>query len=255
MIPFLGVTGCLLVLAVSMAALSAWRRHSRVSPEVVRKVLHVEMGLIAAGFPWIFNSAWQVLVLAGFALTWFWAVKSYRPLRIRFGDVLYGVRRKSRGEYFFVVGVAAVYLLSASEPAYYCTALLVTTLADTAAAVVGRGLGRHRFRTDRTRKSLEGSCAFYCVAFACTIAVLTALVPSQSGSILTAALVVATVTTILEAIAGDGADNLLVPVGALAALHLAIAQTMFPHIIVLIVLAATFAIAWNARPRKRGSHA
>ncbi|HSS64330.1 MAG TPA: hypothetical protein VLS27_07840, partial [Gammaproteobacteria bacterium] len=254
MIPLVGILACLTVLAASMAALSAWRRRGGVSAETARKTLHVEMGLIAAGFPWIFDSAWQVLVLAALALAWFRAVKTWTPVSLRFGDALFDVRRKSRGEFYFIAGVVAAYLLSAHEPAYYCTAILVTALADTAAMVSGWGGGRHRFRMFGSRKSLEGSSTFFHIAFACTVAVLAVMTPVQSGSIVAAALVVATVTTLLEAGARNGADNLLIPVGALAGLHLAFELPVSVHAALFMASVATAVAAWAAYPRVRRTH-
>lgn len=254
MTPVIGILTCLIALILSMGVLSSWRRHGGISAETARKTLHVEMGLISVGFPWILDSAWQVLVLAVLAVAWFVVVRNCPPVRLRFGDALYGVKRKSRGEFYFVAGVAVAFLLSSDHPAHYATAILVTTLADTAATVTGWGCGRHRFRLLRSPKSLEGSSTFFFVAFACSVATLAMSSPGQPGSIITAALVVATVTTVLEAGARNGVDNLLVPVGTLAGLHLVFEFSVSMQAALIMALMATAAGAWATCPRVRRSH-
>lgn len=252
MTQLLAGSGCLLVLVASMAVLSVCHERGIGSPETVRKTLHVEMGLLAAGAPWLFDSSWQIVLLACLALVWLLAVRRFAPLRRRFGGALHGVSRRSHGESFFVAGIAVTYLLSADQPAYYCAAILTMTLADTAAAAVGRRIGRYCYGDAGARKSLEGSCAFFCTAFACTTSALAALTSSPPVSVMTAALVVAVVTTVLEAASVDGADNLLVPVSAIATMQLILGAAGPAYFVMTVVSVSAIAILWGSRPRLRG---
>ncbi|NIR84788.1 MAG: hypothetical protein GWO05_16730 [Gammaproteobacteria bacterium] len=223
--------------------------------EAVRKALHVEMGLLASVAPWVFSASWPMLVLAGLAVAWFWAVKACRPLHRRFRRVLRaGDRRRSRGEFFFVGGVLAAYVLSSGEPAYYCTAVLVLTLADTAAALVGRKFGKHPYGASEARKTLEGSGAFFIVAFVCVAACLAWLSAHPTAPNVAAALAAAVAATLLEAGSRRGADNLLVPIGTVAALRLVLEHESSPVAIALIAGGAVLVAASGLRPQMRGSH-
>lgn len=250
-----GIAGCLALLVVSMAGLSAWGRRRRVSGEGVRKVLHVEMGLVASAAPWVFGAPWPMLVLAVLAVAWLQGVKLCRCLHRRFRGVLRaGDRRRSRGEFFFVGGVFAAYVLSGGEPAYYCPAVLVLTFADTAAALVGRRLGKHVYGAGQARKTLEGSGTFFVVAFACAAAGLACLGPHAVAANLVAALTAAVTATLLEARSYRGADNLLVPTGTVAALRLTLDHDPSLAAMLIMVSAVAGVVASGTRPLARGSH-
>lgn len=178
--------------------------HLGTSAEARRKLLHVEMGVVTLGFPWFFSAAWPVILLACMSVAWFGLLRASRALEARFGPVLAAGGRDSCGAIWFVCGVCLTFLLSDGDAAAYCIAILVLTLADTAAALVGQRCGR-------TSKSVQGSLAFFSVAFGVSFLTLQALVP---------ALLVALVTTAVEAALGSGLDNLFVPLGALSAMRI-----------------------------------
>ena len=196
--PVLAIGVVLLVLGVSMALVSV----TPLPAEARRKLVHVAMGLVTFTFPWLFASAWPVLLLGVLALGWFGAVSLSAALHARFGAAL--GERGSRGAFWFVCGVALTFVLSDGDAAAYGVAILVLTLADAAAALVGKRFGR-------TRKSFEGSTAFFVVAFLVSAAALQAYIT---------ALAVALAATVVEAAFGNGVDNLLVPLAVLAVLPL-----------------------------------
>jgi len=218
--PWLVIAGVLALLALSMALLAAARRLGAPA-EATRKLLHVEMGLVTLGFPWWFSDSWPVLVLAGAAIGWFAAVRAAQVLAAPFGAVLRSRSKESLGEIWFVVGVCLAFVASAANPAAYCIAILVLTLADTAAALVGQRFGTPRRMPGGGSKSLAGCGAFLVVAFGVVMLVLTAALGVSIGDALRVALAVGVVTAVLEAVLARGLDNLFVPLGALAALRMA----------------------------------
>ena len=96
----------------------------------------------------------------------------------------------------------------------YVVPIVVLTLADAAAALVGVAFGRLRYSTVGGSKSLEGSATFLGVAFLC--AGMSLLVSGDHGyrEAFAIAVALAIATTILEAVASKGLDNILVPAGA-----------------------------------------
>ena len=213
------ILAVLALLGASMAVLSASARRSGVPPEAVRKLLHVEMALVTLAFPWLFESAWPVVLLAGAAAAWFRLLRASAWLEARFGYALRAARRDSHGETWFACGVCLVFLWSGREPVAYGIAILVLGFADTAAALVGRRYGLPRRMPGGATKSLAGSAAFFAVALAVAFAGLHGAAGLDAGEALAAAALLAAVTTGIEAFAGKGLDNLLVPLGALASLQ------------------------------------
>jgi phytol kinase len=138
-------------------------------------------------------------------------VRFYAPIHDRFGKVLGGVARKSLGDLLFAPSVAFVFTLSDGDPIQYCIPVLVLSLADAAGALIGKRYGFSRFETDDGHKSLEGSGAFFMVAFAAThIPILLYTSTGRLESLLIA-VVVGVLLMLLEAIAWRGLDNLFIP--------------------------------------------
>jgi len=209
------------LLAASMAVLSAAARKHGLAPELVRKCLHVEMALVTLSFPWLFTSAWPVIVLACVAVFWFRLLQASAWLETRFGYALRSGRHDSKGEIWFACGVCLAYLWSAAEPLAYCIAILVLAFADTAAALVGQRFGQPRQLPGGARKSAVGSLAFFVTALLVAAAALIAGAGLRPGESLVSAALLAAVTTGVEASLGDGLDNLFVPLAALVALEFA----------------------------------
>lgn len=187
-------------------------------PEVVRKGLHISMGLITLSFPWLFDTSWPVILVTGASAVAFLAFRTRFILFRRLSAAMQGIKRVSVGEYCFVTATCIVFALAADDPVLYCIPMLLLTLADSAAALVGTTWGRHRFLTMGDYKTLEGSAAFFLVAFACIAVPLAWFTPASHPESLATAALIAFAVTVLEAAVGGGFDNLLVPLGAFAAI-------------------------------------
>ncbi|HEY1377245.1 MAG TPA: hypothetical protein VGF55_10650 [Gemmataceae bacterium] len=213
--PWLGMGAVLAVLGGLTAGLRFWQVRGGPHPELVRKLLHVGMGLVTLSFPWVFASAWPVVLLCGLAVAGLLLVR-LTPL----GRVLSAVGRTSLGEVYFPIAVTALFALyvhvereaADHRLVLYLVPVLLLTLADAAAALIGVGYGRHRFATSDGEKSAEGSAAFFTCAFFCVhVPVLLLTGTGRPESLLIAALM-AWLATLFEAVAWRGLDNLALPV-------------------------------------------
>ena len=187
-----------------------WQHWAHPHPEWARKLLHIGVGMVGFGFPFVINSrlpVWITCIVAALAML---AMRLAGPLRRGLGTVLASVNRVSLGEFYFLLGLPALFTL-AQGGALYGTALAILTFADAAAALVGTFYGRHRFGNHPEAKSLEGSLAFFAVSF---VACLIGLTQNDVGVLeaVLAALAVSALMALLEALARDGLDNLLLPV-------------------------------------------
>ena len=133
MSPWLGITIVLTALSVVMGVMKALGRF--VAPEISRKTVHVVMGLVMLGLPWIFTDVWPVVVLCACALAGLAAIRFVPTMKREMGDVLGGVERKTWGEFYFPVAVTVVFYLSEGDAILYCIPILIMTLADTAGAL------------------------------------------------------------------------------------------------------------------------
>jgi phytol kinase len=198
---------------VLLGAVTWWRKTSEPPPELTRKAVHVGMGLIALSLPWLFDRTWPVMALcAGLGLG-FVALKLFAR-GSALGAAMHDVGRQSRGDLYFAASVAALWLLAEGDRLLFVIPVLVLTLGDAVAALVGVRYGQIRFDGRATGKSLEGSAALFVVTFFSVHLPLTmaARVAPIDGILIAATTSVMIV--LLEAVAWHGLDNVFVPVGA-----------------------------------------
>ncbi len=206
-------SGVALVLAFQLALFATVHRaRSRLGAEGSRKTVHVASGLAALGLPWLFHNAWPMILICSVTTVALAGVRLLPRWRAGLGRTLHEVDRTSYGEALFPVAVAALFVLAHDELAFYVIPLLVLTLADAAAAIVGTRAGILHFRTAESHKSLSGSFAFLAVAWTVTFVPLLAfdVVEPQRAALI--ACIAATLLTLVESIAFRGLDNLLLPV-------------------------------------------
>ncbi len=186
----------------------AIRRIMPSSPETSRKFVHLSGGLTALSFPYLLKYHWTVLGLAaGFSL-----IIVVAKLKGVLKSV-HGIERKSYGAMLFPVSVYLVFLLGHGKPVLYFVSILVMTVSDTLAAVVGGRYGSIRYEVEGIEKSLEGSTVFFFVTFLCVHLSLLLMTGLERLDSVLIALVIAILVTGFEAISPTGSDNFFVPLG------------------------------------------
>jgi phytol kinase len=202
-----------------MGGLWLLQRFAHVHPEVVRKSLHMSMGLTTISFPWLFDRAWPVIFLAVASSAGLLALRLVPWLRGSVGKVLGGVSRISWGEIYFVIAVAVLFTIYVRQPGgdpnqrtiLYCVPLLLLTVSDAAAALIGISYGRLRYTTAEGFKSAEGSIAFFTTAFFVVHVPLLLSTDIGRPETLLIGVLIAWLATMFEAISWRGLDNLALP--------------------------------------------
>jgi dolichol kinase len=108
--------------------------------------------------------------------------------------------------------------------------IMALTWGDALAAIVGKSVGRHRYRIAGTERSWEGTIVMFAASFVAILLTLALLPGSQLAPFarqlpiaqtLIATLLGATAATIAESVTPRGLDNLTIPFAAAGALLLA----------------------------------
>jgi phytol kinase len=211
--PWLGIVLVSATLIRAMVALKCYSGRCHVAPELLRKGLHMGMGVVTLLFPWLFSacgrshSGIRLSVVAVVASM----VPSFAAIRGRRNRwrVAAHLRRT-----LFPVAIALVFWLSRGNVLLYSIPVLVLTFADALAAVVGIRYGAHRYRVGQSIKSWEGSATFFVVTY---FAVFFPLMPVEAGSGKAFLIAIATAlpVTFVEAVSHSGWDNLSVPLSTL----------------------------------------
>lgn len=261
--PVLGMGVVLGALGGMLGGLTLYRRLAAPHPELLRKCLHVGMGVVTLSFPWLFDEAWPVLVLCGLSVLLLVGLRTVKALKSGVGQVVNSVSRESFGDIYFPLSVSVLWLLylytGDGEPDRrllgYLIPLLLLTLSDALAALIGVGYGRHRYTTPDGMKSFEGSLAFFLCSFMCVHVPLLLYSDRGRAETLLIALLLAWLATMFEAIAWGGLDNLILPPIAhlLLVIHWNLpAGTLLGFSIEAVILSA-FAVGLSWRTPLRGS--
>ncbi len=235
--PWIGMLLVLAALLILMPALKRLQSRFSLHPEVTRKLLHTTMGMVTLGFPWLFTGSWPVWTLAALSSLLLLAVKLQPRLKQEFGDVVGGVRRRTLGDLYFPLAVALTFELADGRPLLFIVPVAMLSFADAVAALIGLYYGRIRYRSGDSRKTLEGSIAFFVVAFFSAHLPLTLLTELGALHILLISLLLAMVVMLAEGMASRGLDNLFIPLGGYFLLSIYLQMTPSQLGIRLLVLA------------------
>lgn len=250
--PWLGMGLELSVLSLLIVALHFYQHARHLAPETTRKLFHLSGGLTTLALPWMFADVWPVLLLTAITVPALLTLKYVRRLRDGLGDVLYGVSRPSLGEIYFPLSACLLFVLAHDQLLLYTVPLLILTLADPAAAIVGSRYGSLQYITREGRKSLEGSMAFFIVAFLCTSGALLLANPAVDMTVPGVALTLALLLTLVEAISWRGLDNLLIPVTGFVFLASLLASNLTALMVSVLLITAVLGaicIPWSQPQR------
>jgi phytol kinase len=188
-------------------------------------------------------------VLGGLTAIVLLIVRVVPAMRDSIGKVLGSVDRFSLGEFYYALAVAILAPLAWSRPMLFVIPVLVLVLADAVAALVGVRYGSLKFVSEQSPKSIEGSIAFFLVAFLSVH--LPLLLGTSVGRLecVLIALIIALLAMLFEAISWNGLDNLVLPLTVYVLLLLYEPMTvhqLWPRVMVTVVLVG-FALLFRRR--------
>lgn len=159
--------------------------------EATRKLAHILGGFFALWMGFLLHPMVFTVLILVFAAIMVW---SYRR---KFFSSIHGVDRLTYGEVFLPLGILTAYLLSGGPTQAFVAVMLILTLCDPLASVVGKWI-------PSDRKTKLGSLAFLVASTAILFAVFG--LENNTALVATAALV-----TAAERFSPYGTDNLTIP--------------------------------------------
>lgn len=194
------------------------RRRLGYSTSFTRKVIHIGVGMMSWGLPFLFSSPWP---FAAAAL--FFALVNLLDWRFGFFAAMASADRSNLGTVYFPLAAMAVVILFWDEPPLMVAALMPLTWGDGIAPVIGRAFGSHSYTVFGHTRTLQGSAGFFLAGLLFTWMALW-IIPGPPAIDALRALTVATVlvasTTLVEAISVWGLDNLTITASAVLILSL-----------------------------------
>ncbi len=239
-LPAFFLTLCFAALFVLLAELLT-RRFS-VSGLVVRKIVHLSMGVVIFFVPGYFQSnfypalaALLLLLFSALNIRFKWCLSL---LALPDEDKTHAPAVKSYGTLLFpLVFLVQLLFLWESHKWILQTSMLVMGVSDSLAALVGSSVGKkHIEHLTKNPKTVEGSLTMFFSAFVLLSASLFVFSPFFTGSLanvpivmlVALALLLALVATAVEALLSHGLDNFFIPVSIAYILYLLqMNQTVF----------------------------
>lgn len=218
------------------------------SQEGTRKFVHLTGGIVSLSFAYIFRSHWSVLGLCVAFVSLMLVTKKFGLL-----PSVHGVKRKSSGDLLHPIAIYLTFSLTnyMEKPDFYLISVMVLSVSDALAAIIGVSYGTKVYRVEEEKRSLEGSFIFLLSTF--LIVHLGLLLLTHTGRLesVLIALLLSVLVTCFEALSLGGADNILIPFGTLFILEkvgsLAIPDILFRLCSISIIFLVTYWIGNNAK--------
>jgi len=191
-------------------------RFLRVKPEWSRNFSHLAAGLISLPYPWIFTSHWWVLLLAVQSSVFLLLTRNLNLLPSHhLSD------SRSAGSFYFFASLYICFLASSllNNPFFFVLPMLVLSVSDVMAAMVGRTLGKPSkgifSRVLRENKTRAGTIAFFVSSMIIVSMAYIYYLQVSFFYALMMALVISLITSLTEAVSIKGYDNFFIPLIAL----------------------------------------
>jgi len=204
------------------------RKTTSLTGNTTRKIVHILVGIFVFIVPLVFVSP-----VPGILMSALFIGINYFSVRFRLFKGMDDTMRETYGTVYFPLSFLILILLFwNSYPVIISTSILILGLADAAAAFIGQGVEEPRlYKLSSEQKSVQGSFAMFTVAFLVSMFCLllypyslpddAIVVGSSILFIFTLSIIVAVVTTVVEAMAVRGLDNLFIPLSAAFILYVA----------------------------------
>ncbi len=210
---WLGILICMAYIFFLIGLAEGLRHWRGYSSFFTRKVVHIGVGMLIWAVPFLFSSPWPfMLACFGFAAL------TFLDWRFGFFKAMASSNRQNLGTVYFPLAAAAVVYVFWDTPPLLVAALMPLTLGDGLAPVFGKLLGKHGYVVFGSRRTVEGSVAFFIASAIGTwfaLWIMPGLPELSALEAILPALVVAVATTLVEAVSIWGVDNLTVTATAM----------------------------------------
>ena len=195
-------------------------RHLKEGPSCSRSFSHLAAGVISLPFPWLFTSHWWVLILALQS-----SLVLYTTRRMELLASHHRIAGKSAGSYLFFASIYLCFVASfvTERKELFVVPMLVLSFSDVAAALVGRSFGKRTIQKRKsadgtsktfagsTSKTYAGSTAFFITALVVLFLSFYYYMQWNLASTIPMTLLLAILSTTIEAYSPYGTDNFSVP--------------------------------------------
>jgi len=228
-IQFIGFFAGLLLFILSFEPI---RKKMGWTQEASRKIIHIGVGLLVVFTPYYFQSNRPIILFAFiFIIVNFHAVRSGQL------KCIHDTVRFSYGTIFYPLSILILLIICwPGHQLIFMTSVLIMTLPDALAAIVGENLKTpHHYQLGQDKKSLEGSAVMFFSTVICTSIALLVFgslddLEFDLIQIIWIGSVTAFMATGFESISSKGSDNFTVPLGSAFILYFMLSHSYSENI-------------------------
>ncbi len=212
------------------------------SQEATRKFVHLTGGIVSLCFAYVFKSHWTIMGLCIAFVSLMAVTKKLGMLKS-----VHGIKRRSAGDLLHPIAIYLTFCITSyyEKPDFYLISVMVLSVSDALAAIIGVTYGFKVYSVEEERKSIEGSFVFLLSTFLIVHLGLLLLTSVGRMESVLAALLISVLVTCFEAISLGGADNIIIPIGTLF-IAMKITRQPIPEIILqLCSVAIIFLLTYS----------
>lgn len=182
------------------------RKQLKIIAEHTRKISHIISGVFIFFLPY-FVTYQEMIILGLFFISFLFITRHFKLL-----PSIHSVSRRTIGEVLYPAGIllAVLFLWQKSIVAFQF-GVLILTIGDTVAEIIGRKFGKHSYQALGGSKTVEGSMAFFIVSIVISTCILLLKTDLNLLQILFASFIIGVLLTFVEGMLGLGLDNLFLP--------------------------------------------
>lgn len=240
----------LLTFYLSMGLIHRFRHV--IGEKYTRKMIHIINGIVAASATFVTSPSnyWAVSLTAVFTSSSLVVLRFLSKKKSVYGEAMYTTSKyESYGEVLFPVMFLLLPPVTHLDFETYCLPVLIITLSDAAAALIGRNV-KSLVISDKEEgtKTLAGSASFFLVT--CLLLFIGLQWENYVMDICMAGIIflISLSLTVLEATCTNGVDNLLIPLSAY--LYLNCLNDLHFNIVLLYLGVLVLLVLWKVPIKK-----
>lgn len=186
--------------------------------EASRKFIHIMLG------------NWWFIAMYFFSNVWFaifvpitFVIINYVSYKRNLIKVMEREQQDGLGTVYYAVALLILAVVSFGiyhKPELGLVPNLIMAYGDGFAAVIGKWIKSKTYKIGETEKTMAGSAIMFLISLVCILGFLVATTTFILWKIIVIGIVIASITTAIEAISGKGIDNISVPISVLIMLLL-----------------------------------
>jgi uncharacterized protein (TIGR00297 family) len=192
-----------------IACLEIMHKKYHIAGNITRKLLHIIVGLLVCLSVLIIHTNFPIIIIALIFILVNWlAIRKQKLRSIHINSVSYGT------VYYPIATIILVLLLWQDHKFIFILSILIMSISDTFAGIIGERFARNYFILVKERKSIIGTITMFLYTFFILITGFLAYYEQNIGNSILLSLVIALPVTVSETVSSKGNDNLFVPLVA-----------------------------------------